>query len=43
MPKWFELRATKNSNGDALKMANHFYKTGLFESSEPGISKYPVE
>ena len=43
MPKWFELRATKNSNGDALKMANHFYKTGLFESSEPGITKYPVE
>ena len=43
MPKWFELRATKNSNGDALKMANYFYETGLFESAEPGISKYPVE
>ena len=43
MPKWFELRATKNSNGDALKMANYFYETGLFEYSEPGISKYPVE
>lgn len=43
MPKWFELRATKNSNGDALKMANYFYETGLFEHSEPGISKYPVE
>ena len=25
MPKWFELRATKNSNGDALKMANYFF------------------
>lgn len=43
MPKWYELRATKASDGDALKMANYFYKTGLFEYSEPGISKYPVE
>ena len=43
MPKWVELRATKNSNGDALKMANYFFETGLFESSEPGISKYAVE
>lgn len=43
MPKWFELRAIKNSNGNALKMANYFYETGLFEHSEPGISKYPVE
>ena len=43
MPKWFELRATKNSNGDALKMANYFYETGLFECSEPGISKFPVD
>lgn len=43
MPKWFELRATKISKGDGLKMANYFYETGLFEFSEPGISKYPVE
>lgn len=43
MPKWFELRATKNSNGDALKMANYFYETGFFEASEPGLSTYPVE
>lgn len=43
MPKWFELRATKNSNGDALKMANYFYETRLFEYSGPGISKYIVE
>lgn len=41
--KWFELRATKNSNGDALAMANFFYESELFEHSEPGISKYPVE
>jgi len=43
MPAWYELRATKNSDGDALKMANHFYKSGLFEHGEPGITKYPVE
>ncbi len=43
MPKWFELRATKNSNGDALAMANFFYESELFEHSAPGISKYPVE
>lgn len=43
MPKWYELRATKNSKGDALKMANYFYETGFFECSEPGISLYPVE
>ena len=43
MKKWFTLRATKNSNGDALKMANYFYETGLFESSEPDVTKYPVK
>lgn len=43
MPKWFVLRATKNSNGDALEMANYFSETGLFEYTEPEISKYPVE
>lgn len=43
MPKWFELRATKESKGDALAMANYFQESGRFEQSEPGISKYPVE
>jgi hypothetical protein len=43
MKRWFTLRATKNSKGDALKMANYFYETGLFEYSEPDITKYPVE
>ena len=42
-PRWFELRATKNAAGDALEMANRFHESGLFEYSEPGISKYPVE
>ncbi|MDO4726947.1 MAG: hypothetical protein Q4A56_06995 [Porphyromonadaceae bacterium] len=43
MPKWFEIRATKNSMGDALKMANYFQESGLFEASDVAISKYPVE
>ncbi len=43
MPKWFHIRATKKSNGDALEMANYFYETGLFEHSEPSISKYLVK
>lgn len=43
MPKWFELKAVKDSNGDGLAMANYFHETGLFEHSEPGISKYAVE
>lgn len=40
---WFSLRATKESNGDALAMANYFFESGLFEHSEPNITKYPVE
>lgn len=43
MPKWFTLKATKISNGDALAMANYFHETGFFDSSEPDIVKYPVE
>lgn len=43
MPKWFELRATKSSSGDALAMANYFFETRLFAHSEPGISKFPVK
>ena len=43
MKKWFTLSATKNSKGDALKMANYFYESGLFEHSDPDITKYPVE
>ncbi len=43
MPKWFTLRADKNSNGDALQMANFFYETNLFQHSEPDIIKIPVE
>ena len=43
MPEWFMLRADKNSNGDALQMANYFHETNLFEHSEPQIIKIPVE
>jgi len=43
MPKWFTLRADKNSNGDVLQMANYFYETNLFQHSEPNITKIPVE
>ncbi len=43
MKNWVTIKATKSSKGDALKMANYFYETGLFESSEPDITKYPVE
>lgn len=42
-PEWFELRATKHADGDALAMANFFHESGLFEHSEPQIGKYPVE
>lgn len=43
MLQWFELRATKASNGDALAMANLFFESGLFASAEPRITKFPVE
>ena len=31
----FIIRADKNSNGDALDIANKFFETGLFEYAEP--------
>lgn len=43
MPQWFTLRATKNSKGDALRMANHFKESKLFEYAEPNLWKIPVE
>lgn len=43
MPDWFTLRATKNSSGDALKMANYFYESKLFVATEPELDKLPVE
>ncbi len=32
---YYLIRADKNSNGDALDMANYFYESGYFEWSEP--------
>jgi len=29
------IRADKNSNGDALDMANKFFESGFFEYAEP--------
>lgn len=43
MPEWCVLKATKNSNGDALAMANFFYESGLIEASEPDPLKFAVE
>ncbi len=43
MPKWIELRATKKSKGDAIKMANYFHETGYFDVVDYGFSKFPVE
>lgn len=44
MEEWFTLSADKNSSeGDALRMANYFFETGLFEAAEPDIIKLPVE
>ncbi len=43
MPNWFTLIADKKSKGDAMQMANYFYETGLFDSSQADIMKIPVE
>lgn len=43
MPQWFTLRANKNSKGDALRMANNFKESKLFEYAGPNPWKLPVE
>jgi subtilisin family serine protease len=35
MPLWYTLSCTKSSNGNAMKMANHFFESKLFAYSEP--------
>lgn len=37
MSLWFALACTKNTGFNALEMANIFYETGLFESTEPEL------
>jgi len=41
--QWFFLKATKESAGDAMAMANYFYESGLFEESQPFFWLLPVE
>ncbi len=41
--KWFILRATKKSKGDALAMANYFYESKRFFVAEPNLGWMPVE
>jgi hypothetical protein len=42
-PKWVTLKATKNSKGDALSMANYFKESKLFTYAHPDPMKWPVE
>ncbi|WP_229800546.1 hypothetical protein [Mongoliitalea lutea] len=42
MSNWHEIRATKNSQGDALEMANFFLQSGVVNAVDPGIGIYPV-
>lgn len=42
-PQWFTLSAGKHSKGDALKMANYFRESGLFEYAHPEPMKIPVQ
>ena len=37
MPLWYTLSCTKASKSNALDMANLFYETGLFDSSQPDL------
>ncbi len=43
MKQWFTLCADKNSNGNALQMANFFFETGIFAASEPSFAQFEVE
>lgn len=43
MPQWYSLRANKSSKGDALRMANYFKESKLFEYAGPNPWKLPVE
>lgn len=37
MPLWYTLRCNKDSKGNSLEMANLFYESGKFDSSEPDL------
>lgn len=40
---WYIIKATKNSKGDAIQIANYFSESKLFEYSELDYGYYPVE
>ena len=37
MPNWFILGTDKNSQGNALQMAQYFFETGKFSTAEPDV------
>lgn len=41
--KWCTVKTTKNSKGDAMKMANYFKESKLFLYAHPEPWKFPVE
>lgn len=38
-PSHYVIVANKNSNGNALEMANYFHETGIFEFAEPSFKR----
>ncbi len=40
---WYIIKATKNSKGDAIQMANYFSESKLFKYCELDYGYYPVE
>jgi hypothetical protein len=43
MPEWYILSSNKNSNGDALEMANFFFETGKFKNAVPDFIRIEIE
>lgn len=43
LERWYILRATKYSKGNALQMSNFFHESKLFEETELDYGYYPVE
>lgn len=40
MPLWFTIACTKETEGNALIMANKFYESGKFSQAEPDLMNY---
>ncbi|OFX84941.1 MAG: hypothetical protein A2W99_16180 [Bacteroidetes bacterium GWF2_33_16] len=43
MPNWYTLSSNKNSQGNALEMANFFYETGKFKNAVPNFYRIELE